>query len=290
MRYSLPLAIEMSQIFASEEHALKYLIEKGVIPESAICSKCSGPATLRMERKVYRCASYKCRTERSCLRGTFFSGHRVQINKILEVAYYWLAKASNIQIETFTGVCDQAVTSFVRFLRQLVADMLDEIDYVIGGEGSIVEIDETKLGKRKYNRGHRVDGVWILVGVERTAERKVFMRIIEKRDSETLTNLILRHVNPGSVIITDYWKGYLRLSDHDFTHLKVNHSVTFKDELTGACTNTVEGTNNAIKMSIQPRQRTKNCEDNLWEFIWRRRNQGSLWESFIRALQEVIYE
>lgn len=53
--------------------------------------------------------------------------------------------------------------------RELVSQMVDE-DTRIGGEGIVVEIDESKFGKRKYNRGHRVDDVWILGGVERTAE------------------------------------------------------------------------------------------------------------------------
>jgi hypothetical protein len=34
----------------------------------------------------------------------------------------------------------------------------------------IVEIDESKLGKRKYHRGHRVEVVWVLRMVERTPE------------------------------------------------------------------------------------------------------------------------
>jgi hypothetical protein len=29
-------------------------------------------------------------------------------------------------------------------------------------EGIIVEVDETKLGKRKYYRGHRVVKVWVI--------------------------------------------------------------------------------------------------------------------------------
>lgn len=31
----------------------------------------------------------------------------------------------------------------------------------IGGDGKIVEIDESKYGHRKYYRGHRDDGQWV---------------------------------------------------------------------------------------------------------------------------------
>jgi hypothetical protein len=40
----------------------------------------------------------------------------------------------------------------------------------IGGNGMIVEIDESKFGKRKYNRNHRVEGVWILEMIEKTGQ------------------------------------------------------------------------------------------------------------------------
>ena len=41
---------------------------------------------------------------------------------------------------------------------------------IIGGIG----FDESKFGRRKYNRGHRVDSAWALCGIERAAEEKVF--------------------------------------------------------------------------------------------------------------------
>ena len=91
----------------------------------------------------------------------------------------------------------------MHYFRELVSDSLDELDFMIGGDGITVEIDETKLGKRKYNRGHRVDGVWVLVGVERTPERKLFLRILPDRSAQTLQEMIRRHVLPGSTIVTD---------------------------------------------------------------------------------------
>ena len=41
----------------------------------------------------------------------------------------------------------------------------------IGGPGIIVEIDESKFGKRMYYRGHRVNGAWVLVMFERIPAR-----------------------------------------------------------------------------------------------------------------------
>jgi len=222
--------------------------------------------------------------------GTFFSGHKTQPNRILEAAYHWLGRASNKQIETFTRLSNQTVTNLVRYFRELVADSLNEIDLVIGGPGIVVEIDETKLGKVKNHRGHRVEGVWVLVGVERTPERKIFLRILQDRSAHTLEEMILRHVTLGTTIVTDCWRGYSSLVALGYEHSTVNHSVTFKDPNTGACTNTAEGTNCALKAFVPPRNRTVDCENQLWEFIWRRKNANRLWEAFIESLREVTYE
>ncbi len=44
----------------------------------------------------------------------------------------------------------------------------------IGGVGKVVEIDESKFGRRKYNRGRYRDGHWVFGGVER-GTNNVFM-------------------------------------------------------------------------------------------------------------------
>jgi len=55
---------------------------------------------------------------------------------------------------------------------------------MIGGPGEIVEIDESKFGKRKFNAGHRVEGVWVVGGCEKNG-RGVFAVPVERRNAIT---------------------------------------------------------------------------------------------------------
>ena len=51
-----------------------------------------------------------------------------------------------------TGCHTWTVTNWLNYLREAVAfDILETDDGKIGGPGRIVEIDETKFGKRKYH-------------------------------------------------------------------------------------------------------------------------------------------
>jgi hypothetical protein len=72
----------------------------------------------------------------------------------------------------------------------------------------IVEIDETKLGKRKYHRGHWVEGVWVIAGVERTGEKRFFAVEVADRTAETIKEILDEYILPGSIIYTDCWKSY----------------------------------------------------------------------------------
>ena len=121
---------------------------------------------------------------------------------------------------------------------------------MIGGEGIVVEIDESKFGKRKYSRGHRVDSVWVLGMVERTFERRIVLLRLKKRDKLTLYTLIIKYVAKGSIIYTNKQKGYGGLTSLGYKHYTVNHSKNFKDLETGIHTNTIEASWCAIKRTI----------------------------------------
>ncbi|KAG1127369.1 hypothetical protein G6F38_013689 [Rhizopus arrhizus] len=63
----------------------------------------------------------------------------------------------------------------------------------------------------------------------------------------------------GSHVMVDCWKGYKGIDSDPSRNLiveTVNHSKTFRDPKTGACTNTIEGTWNGIKRGVTSRHRT----------------------------------
>ena len=115
-------------------------------------------------------------------------------------------------------------------------------NYKLGGVGEIVEIDESKFGKRKYHRGKRVVGKWVLGGIQRSNGQLFLVECDDnKRDHNTLMRAIIEHVHRGTLIITDKWKGYLHLDKHGYRHEDVNHSRGFVNPTTGAHTNGIEG-------------------------------------------------
>lgn len=286
---SIPKQSDLHEIFVDENKCLEYLREKEVFYKILECEICSSEMRRIGNRNVLRCI--KCRKEKSERANTFFYGSRLQCCQIIEMAYYWLVGLNQKQTMLITKRAESAVSKFFEHFRILVSSTLNQENNKIGGENIIVEIDESKIAKRKYHRGHHVEGAWLVGGVELTSDRKLFFVSVENRNSETLKNIIENNVLSGSIIRTDLWKGYSYLSrSEDYLHQTVNHSRFFKDPETGIHTNTIEGTWSALKRRILPRNRTKNgIEGHLTEYIWRRKNEANLWDSFIFALKDIHY-
>ena len=95
----------------------------------------------------------------------------------------------------------------------------------IGGPRKIVQVDESKFGKRKYHRGRRIDGHWVPGLIENEFED--FRLIIcpqNIRDAATLIPIIKEQVWEGTKIHTDCWRAYSTLGQNGYIHRVVNHS------------------------------------------------------------------
>lgn len=283
----------LSRILHDDGLARAFLLSREVFYQNLDCPVCNSSMRRVDSQWCFKCTGLGCKKRISLSVHTFFSGVKLKTNEVLLLARLWLSKVSVESAMALTGHSSHTVGKFWADFRQLVGSSIEEEDVVIGGDGIIVEVDETKLGKRKYNRGHRVEGVWVVVGIERTPQRKCFAIPVETRDGATLRTIIENHVRPGTHVYTDLWRGYNWIGqESSFNHGVVNHSKHFKDPDTGVHTNTVEGTNSALKRVIPVRSRVSaGMMEHLEEFIWRRKHENDdLWECFIQAIRDIHYD
>jgi transposase-like protein len=285
--------INLKELFDNEEKALLYLIENNYVNKYKKCSICDSETKLYLNIKVYKCKNYKCRKSFSPLRGTIFSKMKLPLNIQLHLLNYYILKMPCSSIATTLKISRNTVTSYNRLYRSYIKDKINfNRNFKIGGRNKIVEMDETKIAKRKNNRGHKVEGAWVIGGIERSIlknkikdeNKKLFILPIETRDSINIDKIVKKYIKKGTTIYTDCWKGYNNLKNIGYKHETVNHKKYFKDPKTGVHTNTIEGTWCGLKQSIVPRCRTKkNLILYLREYQWRKKNREyNLWKQFLK--------
>ena len=134
-----------------------------------------------VDKEIWRCQNRQCRKKLSIRTGSFFSQSHLTLDTIVKIIYFWAADYSNKQCHYLEcGVSEKTIVDWYNFCRDVCVDILDRDQYSqIGGEGVVVEIDESKFGKRKYHRGKHVDGVWVFGGIERDNKENCFFMVVE---------------------------------------------------------------------------------------------------------------
>jgi len=99
------------------------------------------------------------------------------------------------------------VVDWSLFCREICVYWLEKCSEVLGGPGVVVEIDEAKFGKRKFNTGRLIDGTWVFGGFE-LGSKKCFLVPVVSRGSDVLLDVIKKWIRPGTTIISDCWKAY----------------------------------------------------------------------------------
>ncbi|CUI14487.1 unnamed protein product, partial [Bodo saltans] len=112
-------------------------------------------------------------------------------------------------------------------------------------------VDETYVGKRKYQRGKRMRkrGFWFVTLTEilkSGCTGATAWHLVKRRDRATLERLVIQHlVGSKTIVWTDEHKGYKGLAEV-CRHFAVNHSKEWRS-VAGVHTNHAEGVHGVIK-------------------------------------------
>ena len=211
---------------------------------------------------------------------------KLPLETVVESVYLWSQGFTHSEVMHELKLSKKTVTEWFMFFRESCIFAIMKRSEQIGGNGVEVEIDESKFGKRKYHRGHKVEGQWVFGGREKYNKQKVFMIPVHNRKASTLLPIIKKWIAPGSIIHSDCWKAYSNLQKMGYTHVTVNHSKEFVNKETAACTNSIESDWRHAKVHM-PSYGTHLGDHAgfLAEFMWRRANMEN--DKFMKLIADI---
>ncbi|KAG0423760.1 hypothetical protein DMUE_6128 [Dictyocoela muelleri] len=231
----------------------RFLVGQKLLVGERKCLKCKKNMKLKEAKCsdgfIWRCNTYKCKkTEISIRKNSCFWGIKASLKEIIMIIYEW---SINTPIKTIKKEikCDyQLINRVLWIIRRKLESLKVE---KIGGENKIVEVDETAVTKRKFHKGRKVGNLWCVGGIERDTKES-FFSITEKRNQEMLVKILKDNIAPGSIIITDEWRGYLNISKFEYIHKTVCHKTNFIDTKDSTIhTQTIEATWRWLKCYIK---------------------------------------
>jgi transposase-like protein len=282
LRYTI---MDFNEQFPTDDACLEHLKEQRFPRGVAMCPKC------REERKLHRVhgrpvyACDECLTQISPMAGTIFE-HSSTSLRLWYYAMYLMASTrcgiSAKQIQRETGVTYKTAWRMFRQIRSLLSEPDTQL------EGSAVEMDEMYYGgKAKGRRGRPMRGdkqkMPVIGMVERsTKERVGRVKAVATPDvtSDRIVDMAHEFIMPKSIVFTDEYPAYDRLTPRFKKHKRINHSA--KVYVMGNIhTNTIEGFWSLVKRGIggvyhQVSQKYLQSYLDEYSFRYNRRDQGNL--------------
>jgi transposase-like protein len=274
--------------FHNEEAAFAHL--EGVLwPTAPICPHCGSINAKHYDLRKTRIGLRKC-CEKACRKqftvrvGTVFESAHIPLHKALQAVYLMVSSKKGVsahQIHRILGVTYKTAW----FLCHRIREALRAGDLApMGGSGSIVEIDETFIGRKLYmpiKRGTNHKHV-VLTLVERGGSARSFhVDSVKKAD---VLPIIRANLDRESHVMTDEAKRYAELGKEFSAHSAVDHSrdeYGYWDRETGenVNTNTIEGYYSIFKRGMKGVYQhcsEKHLHRYLAEFDFRYSNRSRL--------------
>ena len=296
---------KIGQIYGSDQHLLvTHLMEAGLL--DATVPECHGPMIRQPTRPwVWRCPKRDCCLTRSIVDSAcFLHGHR-NYYEVFLAAYCWASEMPNKLIIKETGLTKNTVTTLLSEWRKVVANMELADTIPLGTTSGLVEVDETAIGKRKYNKGKRqrssgTEWVQSMLEVEKNDDgkrkaKRLRLMLVHDRKADALQSNIIANVDKDAALQSDGWKSHQSLHN-TFSHESVNHSKRFVKIKSGnkIHINSLEGSHGVVKMKTrrlnlfvgQPTKDGEGLREKIAElqFRFNNRNHSDLFLVFLSLL------
>jgi transposase-like protein len=209
--------MEFDERFGSEKSCRDYLM-KLRWPDGFRCPRCGEGRSWITQRGLLHCAA--CDHQTSPTAGTVFQDTRKPLRMWFK-AMWWVtsqktgASAVGMQQALGLGSYQTAWTWLHKLRRAMVRPGRDRLS-------GVVEVDETYVGgygDDVTGRGS-IDKALVAIAVERQGRRwgRTRMKVIAEATSEVLGQFVEDSVEPGSMVRTDGWRGYLALANRGYRH------------------------------------------------------------------------
>lgn len=280
--------LEFEQQFATEEACLEYLF-KIRWPDGFSCPRCRHKRAWLTKRGLFHCAH--CGFQVSVTAGTVFQDTKKPLQLWFRAIWYITNQkygANALGLQRILGFGSYR-TSWA-LLHKLRCAMVRPGRERLSG---IVDIDETYIGGEKHGkRGRGAVGkalVVVMVEVKDKGIGRIRLKQVADASAESLENAIKIAVEPGSVIHTDGWEGYSKLSKVGYTHEVVRKSSDVGQNLLPKVNRVIALLKRWLLGTYQGRVSTDYLDYYLDEFTFRfnRRTSTSRGKLFYRLIQQA---
>jgi len=241
-------------IFHDETKARVWL-EARLWPDGPICPHCGtvDEATL-MKGKSTRPGLYQCNACRKPFTvtvGTLYERSKIPLHKWLAATHLMMASKKGIsalQVGRMLGVSKKTAWFLCHRIRE---SLRESSPGGLGGEGVIVEADETWVGGKSKNRARRVrlPAKEAVVSLVERGGRVRSEHVGTTVNAKTLRPILVTQIDRKSHLMTDESKVYPKIGREFDRHSAVNHSAN--EYVRGdAHTNTVENYYSILKRGI----------------------------------------
>jgi transposase-like protein len=215
----------------TDETAAREALEAVVWPTGIVCHHCGNADAskiAKLETKSVRPGLYfcnECKSQFTATVGTVFERSKIPLTK------WWLAMhligsskkgMSSHQLHRMLGISYKSTWFMMHRIRE--AMRIGDLAPPMGGPGSVVEIDETFIGRKegaKVRRGAGHKNV-VLSLIERGGEARSFH--VESTKKEDIIPIVKANIAKETHVMTDESNTYSDLGKHFKSHDVVDHS------------------------------------------------------------------